>query len=85
MGQVVEFKRKKGESFESFLRRFNKGLIQSKKLFVVRKKQHLMPKKTKRQQKEYALKSMELRSKKEYLRKIGKLPEEETNKYNRKR
>ena len=44
-----------------------------------------MPKKTKRQQKEYALKSMELRSKKEYLRKIGKLPEEETNKYNRKR
>jgi ribosomal protein S21 len=73
---MVEFKRKKGESFESFLRRFNKGLKQSGRLFVARKKQHLEPKKNKRQQKQYALSSLKMRKEKEYLRKIGKLPEE---------
>jgi ribosomal protein S21 len=74
--QVVEFKRKKGESFEGFLRRFNKTLIRSRKLNEVRKRKYLQPKKNKSQQKEYALVSNKLRSKKEYLRKIGKLKEE---------
>jgi len=73
---VVDFKRKKGESFESFLRRFNKGLQRSGKLYTARQKQHLNPKKNKRKQKDYALKSLELRAKREYLRKIGKLPED---------
>jgi len=73
---VVEFKRKKGESFESFLRRFNKGLQQSGKLYTVRQRQHLAPKKSKRKQKEYALTSMKLRAKRAYLRKTGKLKEE---------
>jgi ribosomal protein S21 len=74
---MTEFKRKKGESFESFLRRFNKGLRNSKTLNIARKKRSLTPAKSRREQKEYALKSMELRKKKNYLRKIGKLPEEE--------
>lgn len=73
---MVEFKRKKGESFEGFLRRFNKTLIRSRKLNEVRQRKYLQPKKNKSQQKEYALVSNELRSKKEYLRKIGKLKEE---------
>jgi len=38
---VAEFKRKKGESFEGFLRRFNKGLKQSGRLYVARQKQDL--------------------------------------------
>jgi hypothetical protein len=75
---MTEFKRKKGESFESFLRRFNKGLRNSKTLNIARSKRSLMPKKSRLKQKEYALKSLELRKQKNYLRKIGKLPEEET-------
>lgn len=81
---MVEFKRKKGESFEAFLRRFNKGLIQSGKLYTARQRQHLFSKKNKREQKKYALKSIELRTKKQYLRKIGKLDEESDKKYGRK-
>ena len=72
----MEFKRKKGESFENFLRRFNKRLISSGRLFTVRKRKFLNPKKNKLQQKEYALVSKKLRENKEYLRKIGKLKEE---------
>ena len=76
---MTEFKRKKGESFESFLRRFNKGLRNSKTLNIARKKRVLAPEKSRREQKEYALKSLELRKQKNYLRKIGKLSEEETS------
>ena len=73
---MAEFKRKKGESFEGFLRRFNKGLKQSGRLYTARQKQHLEPRKNKRQQKEYALTSLRLRKEKEYLRKTGKLVED---------
>lgn len=73
---MTEFKRKKGESFESFLRRFNRGLKNSKTLNVARSKRAYAPAKTKRKQKEYALKSLELRKKKDYLRKTGKLQED---------
>jgi ribosomal protein S21 len=76
---MTEFKRKKGESFESFLRRFNKGLRNSKTLNIARSKRSLTPKKSPLKQKRYALKSLELRKQKNYLRKIGKLPEEETS------
>ena len=44
---MVEFKRKKGESFESFLRRFNKRLLQSGKLYEARQKKYLSPKRSK--------------------------------------
>ncbi len=72
----MEFKRKKSENFENFIRRFNKSLQQSRKLYTVRQRQFLVPKKSKTEQKEYALISMKLRSKREYLRKIGKLKDE---------
>ncbi|MFA5248140.1 MAG: hypothetical protein WC415_02750 [Patescibacteria group bacterium] len=72
---MTEFKRKKGESFESFLRRFNRGLKNSRTLTVARSKIVNKPKKTKRQQKQKALFSMELRNKNTYLRKIGKMKE----------
>ncbi|MCG2690447.1 MAG: 30S ribosomal protein S21 [Nitrospirota bacterium] len=73
---MVEFKRKKGESFESFLRRFNKRLQQSGKLYQARQAQFLRPKKSRSEQKKSALVGRKLREKKEYLRKIGKLKEE---------
>ncbi len=72
---MTEFKRKKGESFEAFLRRFNRGLKNSKTLLVVRSKRAYDPGRTKRKQKLYALKSIELRKEKDYLRKIGKIAE----------
>ncbi|HBA36566.1 TPA: hypothetical protein DCZ15_01675 [Candidatus Falkowbacteria bacterium] len=72
---MADFKRKPGESFESFLRKFKKGLKNGKRLEKARAQQHLKPKKTKQAQKKYALTSLELSKKNEYLRKTGKLPE----------
>lgn len=72
---MADFKRKPGESFEGFLRKFKKGLRNSKRLEKARSKQHLEPKKSKRQQKLYALNSLALKAEKEYLRKTGKIEE----------
>ncbi len=73
---VAHFKRKEGESFEAFLRRFNRGLKNSKKLNVAREKKYLEPQKNKRKQKQEALIRLRKKHENEYLRKIGKLPEE---------
>ena len=73
---MVDFKRKKGESFEAFLRRFNKRLQQSGKLYEARRRQYLSPKMNKSARKERALVGKKIRSEKEYLKKIGKLKEE---------
>lgn len=73
---MTEMKRKKGENFETFLRKFNKALKASKMLNVARDKKSMKPGKNKRKQKEYALTSLRMREKKNYLRKIGKLPED---------
>lgn len=81
---MAEFKRKKGESFEGFLRRFNRGLKQSGRLYEARQKKYHEARKNKRQQKEYALSSLKLRKEKDLLRKTGKL-EEEKNKFKRRR
>lgn len=78
---MVEFKRNKGENFESFLRRFNKTLIRSRKLKEVRSRKFLAPKKNKAAQKQYALVSMKMREKKEYLKKIGKIKEDAKRKW----
>lgn len=78
---MVEFKRKRGESFEGFLRRFNKTLLRSRKLNEVRKRKFMTSPRSKNKQKEYALVSMKMRAKKEYLRKTGKLKEETRNRW----
>ncbi len=72
---MADFKRRPGESFESFLRKFKRGLKNNKRLEKARANQHYNRKKTKRQQKIYALKSLQLRYQNEFLRKTGKLPE----------
>ncbi|MFA5163595.1 MAG: hypothetical protein WC441_03645 [Patescibacteria group bacterium] len=76
---MADLKRKPGESFESFLRKFKKALKNSKRLEKARSKKYLEPKKTKRQVKKSALISLDMRKKKEYLRKIGKLEETVNN------
>ena len=74
---MVEFKRKKGESFENFLRRFNKSLIKSRKLNQARQRKFLQPKMNKNKKKEQALNSMRIKNFNEYLRKIGKLKDDQ--------
>ena len=74
---MVELKRKKGETFESFIRRFNKRLQQSGRLFQARKIRFFNRPKSKTRVRAEAGKRAELRSKRDYLKRIGKLPEEE--------
>jgi len=73
---MVEFKRKQGENFETFLRRFNKTLQRSRKLRLVRSQRFFVQDKNSNKQKEYALVSKKMRENKEYLKKIGKLKDE---------
>jgi len=73
---MIEQKRKKGESFENFLRRFNKGLIQSRKLQEVRSRKYVKKNPNKNSKKISTLFGMKLKEKTEYLKKIGKLKEE---------
>lgn len=72
---MADMKRKPGESFEGFLRKFKKALKNSKRLEVARNKQHVEKKVTRNKQRQQALTGLKIRSEKEYLRKIGKLPE----------
>ena len=73
---MSEFKRKKGESFESFLRRFNTALIRSQKLKIVRAKKYLSKKDNKSKQKKRAIVGKKIKEKNEYLKKIGKIKED---------
>ena len=70
---MADLKKKKGESFESFLRRFKTGLKNSKRLESFRKKQTHSKQKTKIQLKNSALARIEIGKKFETLRKTGKL------------
>jgi len=80
---MAELKRKQREKFEVFLRNFNKLLKQSKRLYDVRNKKYNTKSRSRTEQKKYALNSLKLRNKKDYLRKIGKLEEEDNNRQRR--
>ena len=73
---MVEVKRKRGETFESFVRRFNKRVQQSGRLLQAKKVRFLGKQDNKLAKKTSALYRKKVRSQKEYLRKIGKLPED---------
>jgi len=73
---VAEIKRKKGETFESLLRRFNKKLQQSGKLIQSRKIRFHERAKSKTKLRQDALRRREITAKREYLKKIGKLKDE---------
>ncbi len=75
---MADFKRKPGESFEGFLRKFKRGLKNSKRLEKARSIRHLKPVENRQAQKKRALVGLELKKKNEYLRRIGKLPESNT-------
>lgn len=73
---MVEVKRKKGESFESFVRRFNKRILQSGRIYHARQIRFRVRPKSKSKQRADALRRVGIREQNEYLRKIGKLPDE---------
>lgn len=83
MNNVSEIKRKKGESFEAFIRRVKRRWMESGKLLQARKIQFFVPAKSKNLQKNQAVVRSQKISKINYLRKIGKLPPEE-DKFKRK-
>jgi len=74
---VSELKRKKGESFEGFIRRAKRQWQRSGKLLQAKKIQFYSPKKSKNLQRQKTVAKAKLISKMNYLRKIGKLPPEE--------
>lgn len=78
---MIESKRKKDESFESFLRRFNKRIQQSGALKQARGAQYHKRAKSENLVKRSALISLDMGKKYEYLRKIGKLKDENRNRW----
>lgn len=73
---MAEIKRKKGETFESLIRRFNKKLQQSGKLIQSRKIRFYERPKSRTKSREDALRRINMTAKREYLKKIGKLKDD---------
>ncbi len=74
---MIEVKRKEGESVEGMLRRFSKRVQQSGLILQTKKRRFFETPKTKREQREDAVRRLSIRSRKEYLRKTGQLEEED--------
>ncbi|MBI4133292.1 hypothetical protein HY478_01630 [Candidatus Uhrbacteria bacterium] len=71
---MSDVRRKKGESFESFYRRFQRRTQDSGKLIQAKRVRFHASAPTKSSQKQSALHRIEARKRFEYLAKIGKLP-----------
>ncbi|PIR94262.1 hypothetical protein COT97_02100 [Candidatus Falkowbacteria bacterium CG10_big_fil_rev_8_21_14_0_10_39_11] len=80
---MVEAKRKKGETFESFVRRFNKRLIQSGKILQFKKIRFHVSDRSRNMIKASKLYGMKTKDRLEYLKKSGRLKEDERKKYRR--
>ncbi len=74
---MAEVKRKKGESFESLLRRFSRKVQESGKLLQVRKIRYHSKVKSKAATRDAALRREYLRGRREYLIKTGQATEED--------
>ena len=74
---MSELKRKKGESFEGFIRRVKRQWLRSGKLLQAKKIQFYSPKRSKNLQRKHTVEKSKIISKTNYLRKIGKLPPED--------
>lgn len=74
---MSEIKREKSESFESFLRRARRIIQYSGVLIQARKIQYHAPKKSKNVRRKHRVQRIHDVSRETYLRKIGRLPQEE--------
>lgn len=73
-----EIPRKPNESFDAFLRRTKRDWRSSGKLLQVKKVRYFDEPKSKNLRKQQKVTHLAMKAKEAYLRKIGKLPEEET-------
>ena len=73
---MLEVKRRRGESFESMLRRFSRRMQLSGKILEAKKSRFYASPKNKTELKNAALRRIELSRQYDKLKKIGKLPEE---------
>lgn len=80
---MSEIKRKRSESFESFIRRVKRRWVQSGKLLQARKVQYFEDKKSKNLRKNKRVELLHRVSKTNYLRKIGRLQAEEETTFKR--
>jgi ribosomal protein S21 len=80
---VSEVKRKKGETFESFIRRFTKRMQQSGKLIQARKIRYHEHAKSRNLRRASALRRHTISEEREYLKKVGKLKEDPRDNYRR--
>lgn len=76
MSGKVDVKRKKGERFDSLLRRFNRRVIESGKLLQARKIRYKKRNESTRVQKETALRRLKMSKKRAYMIKAGLLKED---------
>lgn len=76
--RVSELKRKKGESFEAFIRRVKNQQKMSGKILQAKKIQFFESKKSKNVKKNLTVKKLKDQQKTAYLQKTGRLPVEET-------
>jgi ribosomal protein S21 len=74
MGQEV--KRKRGETFEGLMRRFSRRIQQSGRLIQAKKIRFHTRAKSRNLQRASALRRAEMKTKVEYLKKIGKMKDE---------
>ncbi len=74
---MAEVKRKKGESFESLLRRFSRKVQDSGRILQAKKIRYHSRPKSKAAQRDAALRREQLRAKREYLIKSGQATEED--------
>jgi ribosomal protein S21 len=80
---VSDVKRKGGETFESFLRRFSKKLQESGRILQAKKIRFHQKISNKNKKRRDALRRNKIHDEREYLKKIGKLPEEDYKKSRR--
>lgn len=74
---MAEVKRRKGESFDSLLRRFTKRIQQSGRLLQAKKERFHLRQKNKNSTRKSALRRLEIAAHREFLLKTGRLTEEE--------
>lgn len=80
MNVVLEVKRKKGETFEGLLRRFQTRIKESGKILQAKKIRFYASAKNKNLRRKSALEKLHRTETREFLKKIGRLKEERPGK-----
>jgi ribosomal protein S21 len=74
---MSDIKRKKGESFDAFLRRVKRRWLMSGRTIEARKHQHFLPEVSRNRRRTHAVKRTRINERTTYLKKIGRLKDED--------